>query len=556
MSTMAERLRELIAVNRAIVSTLDYDEVLHLVVEKTAVFTHADACALLLLDDQNVLRVAASQGIDPEVAGKLAAPLSEHINVAVREMLGYREEDTFLGTPVIHRGHIAGLLVVCRRGHGDPSAEEEYLIGALADQAAIALEHARRYGEVAHVQAHQSRLLESIQSNTTTYLVYLDRRLRFAEANAAYCRASGRPREELLGRSFSEVHTGPELEAALQKVLLRGEPAELHELPEVDGSGATVWWDWSVRPICDPDDGVEGLVLSAVDVTEEVRTRAALESASRQKDEFLAMLAHELRNPLSAIASAMELVGADSTGTTMRTRAREIASRQIDQMTRLLDDLLDVSRITSGRIRLERRRLDLRAVVEQAVEATMPLIGARRHALAVHLPDTPAMVDGDRHRLVQVVSNLLTNAAKYTPPEGHIDVEVRRTDSTFELHVSDDGAGIAPEFLPHVFDLFSQGSRTLDRTEGGLGIGLTVVSRLVKMHGGEVEAHSEGLGRGSEVIARFPALAARGTTDSAPESGGARPRSRRCPGGRCRAPRSRASRARRPRCRAGRRPRS
>jgi PAS domain S-box-containing protein len=365
-------------------------------------------------------------------------------------------------------------------------------------------------------------LLESIQSNTTTYLVYLDRRLRFAEVNAAYCRASGRPREELLGRSLSEVHTGPELEAALQKVLVRGEPAELHEVPEVARSGATVWWDWSVRPICDADDGIEGLVLSAMDVTEKVRTRAELESASRQKDEFLAMLAHELRNPLSAIASAMELVGADSTSTSMRARARDIASRQIDQMTRLLDDLLDVSRITSGRIRLERRRLDLRAVVEQAVEATMPLIGARRHELAIHLPDTPAMMDGDRHRLVQVVSNLLTNAAKYTPPEGHIEVEVRRADTHFELHVSDDGAGIAPEFLPHVFELFSQGSRTLDRTEGGLGIGLTVVSRLVKMHGGEVEAHSEGLGRGSEVVARFPAPVARAAADSAAETGGAR----------------------------------
>jgi PAS domain S-box-containing protein len=508
MTVSAQRMQELLAVNRAIVSTLEYDEVLQLVVEKTATFTNADACALLLLDDQRQeLRVAASLGIDADKAKRFVVPLNERMNTALRTMLGFGEEDTFLGVPIIHQGTIEGVLFVYRSAHGSLDSKEELLLSALADQAAIAIAHARSYGEVIQAREQQARLLETIQSNTTTYLVYLDSDLRFKEVNAAYCRASRRSREELIGRTYAEMFPGGSIHASLKRVRASGEAAELRDVPSIsDPSGATRWWDWSVQPIRSPVDGIEGLVLSAVDTTEKVRALAALENASRHKDEFLAMLAHELRNPLSAIASAMEVLSSQLPDDPLPTRARTIASRQVKQMKRLLDDLLDVSRLTSGKISLERRTLDLRTVVEQAVESSMPLVSSKRHQLSIQLPPDPVSVEGDSHRLVQVVSNLLTNAANYTKPEGQIQLAVRRVGQSIELRVHDNGVGITPEFLPQMFDLFVQGTRTLGRTEGGLGIGLTVVDRLVKMHGGEVEARSAGLGHGSEFIVRLPAL--------------------------------------------------
>lgn len=521
MSTAAQRLRDLVAVNRAIVSTLDYDEVLHLVVDKTQELTRADACALLLRNGTDGVRVAASRGIDREAAERFRSPLDEHIHVALREMLGYREEDTFTGVPVIHRGRIQGLLVVYRRGPNQPEPEEEFLVSALADQAAIALEHARLYGEVTRVSAHQARLLETIQSNTSTYLAYLDRDLRFVEANAAYCAVSGCRREDLVGRAYADVFPDAKVTSVLQEVRETGEATELAELRVAATSKSfteDLWWDWSARPVRNPEGEVEGVVLSAVDVTEKVRARAELEATARRKDEFLAMLAHELRNPLAAISSAVEILRSSFEGvgdeSEVRERVRQTAGRQIDHMRRLLDDLLDVSRITRGAVNLRWEKLRLETIVEQAVEATTPLVRSRGHAMNVRNPSEPVHVRGDPDRLVQVVSNLLSNAAKYTPPGGHIEVTTRRGGVNAEVHVRDDGIGIPPDVLPHVFDTFVQADRGLDRTEGGLGIGLTVVERLIEMHGGDVEARSDGQGQGSEFIVRLPAL--KSATDEQP----------------------------------------
>ncbi|MFW6031512.1 MAG: ATP-binding protein, partial [Myxococcota bacterium] len=513
MSSAPQRLRDLVAVNRAIVSTLDYDEVLHLVVDKTRELTRADACALLLRNGTNGVRVAASRGIDRDAAERFRSPLDEHIHVALREMLGYREEDTFIGVPIIHRGRIQGLLVVYRRGPDQPDPEEEFLVSALADQAAIALEHARLYGEVTRVSAHQARLLETIQSNTSTYLAYLDRDLRFVEANAAYCAVSGRRREDLVGRAYADVFPDAKVTSALQEVRETGEAAELPELRIATtrkGSTEDLWWNWSARPIRSPEGDVEGVVLSAVDVTEEVRARAELEATARRKDEFLAMLAHELRNPLAAISSAVEILRSSfeegDEDPAVRERVRQTAGRQIDHMRRLLDDLLDVSRITRGAVNLKWETLRLESIVGQAIEATTPLVRSRNHQVSVRPSGDPVYVHGDPDRLVQVVSNLLSNAAKYTSPGGHIEVTTRRRGESAEVHVRDNGIGIAPDVLPHVFDTFVQADRGLDRTEGGLGIGLTVVERLVQMHGGDVEARSEGHDQGSEFIVRLPAL--------------------------------------------------
>lgn len=507
-----DRLRELVAVNRALVSTLDYEEVLRLVVEKTAAVTRADSCVLLLVGPDDLVRVSASLGVDEEKAAELKAPLDERINVVLRDLLGFSEEDLFLGVPVIDQGRIKGLLVVYRRGPTLPDEEAQFVVRALADQAAIALDHASRYRELSRISEQKSRLLETI-SNTATALAYLDPQLRFVEANAAYCAAFGRSRGELVGRSYRELFADPGLRARLDEVRSTGSAVEISELccPAHDDGDrdemGCAYWDWSARPVSGEFETVEGVVISAIDVTEKVLARRELEAAGRRKDEFLAMLAHELRNPLAAISSAVEVLQARLPDDASVGRVRGAARRQIGHMTRLLDDLLDVSRITRGKITLRRETVYVDSIIQQALQAVEPVIHAAGHEVSVTLPPERVAIDGDSDRLVQVICNLLTNAAKYTPPNGSIWVEVRREGDDVRIAVRDDGMGIAPELLPHVFDLFTQSDRTLDRTQGGLGVGLTIVKQLVGMHGGCVEAYSEGPNRGSEFVIVLPALA-------------------------------------------------
>jgi signal transduction histidine kinase len=236
----------------------------------------------------------------------------------------------------------------------------------------------------------------------------------------------------------------------------------------------------------------------------ELRARAeALADSDRRKDEFLAMLAHELRNPLGAIASAAYLLDQLGPAPPME-RPVAIIRRQIQHLVRLVDDLLDVSRITRGKVMLQRQPVDLAEVVRRALETTQPVLEERQHQLRLSLPATELPLDADSTRLEQVLGNLVRNAAKFTPPGGQIEVAAWSEGSAAMLAVRDDGAGIAPELLPRVFDLFTQGEQTLDRAGGGLGIGLTLVRQLVEMHGGRVEAHSDGPGRGSEFLVRLP----------------------------------------------------
>jgi CheY-like chemotaxis protein len=242
-------------------------------------------------------------------------------------------------------------------------------------------------------------------------------------------------------------------------------------------------------------------------VEEELRqSNAALAEADRRKDEFLAMLAHELRNPLSPVRSAVEILRLAGPSDPILIRQRDIIDRQITHMARLLNDLLDVSRITRGKIELKREPLHLDDVLVHAVETATPLVEARRHELSVTLAPDPLRVEADLDRLAQAVGNLLVNAAKYTDEGGRIWLEAGRRDGEAVIRVRDTGAGIAPEMLPRVFDLFAQADRTLAHAKGGLGIGLTMVKKLVEMHGGTVEARSEGLGKGSEFIIHLPAL--------------------------------------------------
>ncbi|GGZ65243.1 hypothetical protein GCM10008101_18780 [Lysobacter xinjiangensis] len=232
--------------------------------------------------------------------------------------------------------------------------------------------------------------------------------------------------------------------------------------------------------------------------------RRQAEEASLAKDSFLALLSHELRNPLAPISSAAKLLQMAPGDATVVDRASGVIVRQVRHMKELVDDLMDVSRVTRGLVELERLPLELRPVLEQAVEQVRPLLESRGHAFEVVVPDTPVVVDGDRTRLVQVVANLLNNAAKYTPPGGRISLALERMGDAAVIRVHDSGVGISATLLPHIFELFTQAERTPDRAQGGLGVGLALVRSVVKLHGGRVEAASPGEGAGSTFTVSLP----------------------------------------------------
>src|SRR5581483_2137176 len=266
------------------------------------------------------------------------------------------------------------------------------------------------------------------------------------------------------------------------------------------------------------DDGGRLVAGAVVDVTKERRLQAereaalaalrrsdeALREANDRKDEFLAMLGHELRNPLSPIKNAVFILQKSGPADPTLDRARAIIDRQVDHMTRLIDDLLDVSRITQGKIALQRSAVTLSEIVEQAIEITRPLIERRGLGLRVSLECGSDRIECDRARIVQIFENLLTNAAKFTEPGGEIEVRATAGDRELAVTVKDTGIGISGEVAPKVFDLFVQETRSLDRAQGGLGVGLTLVRRIAELHGGRAEVHSDGLGHGSEFTVWLP----------------------------------------------------
>lgn len=234
------------------------------------------------------------------------------------------------------------------------------------------------------------------------------------------------------------------------------------------------------------------------------RKHCELVLADHRKDEFLAVLAHELRNPLAPIASALDILKQADVNPDVAAKAIEVADRQVHQMTRLVDDLLDVSRIMRGKIELRKERIELASIIERAVETVQPLIDRERHELTIELPENAVWVEADLVRLAQAVANLLGNAAKYTEPGGHIHLTAAVEAGQLVISVRDSGIGIDPLTLPKLFEMFVQAEPGSGRSRGGLGIGLTLVKNLVELHGGAIAAHSEGLGKGSEFMIRLP----------------------------------------------------
>jgi PAS domain S-box-containing protein len=257
-------------------------------------------------------------------------------------------------------------------------------------------------------------------------------------------------------------------------------------------------------PIRDAAGHIQRWAGINLDISRLKNTELALLEADRRKDEFLATLAHELRNPLAPIRNAVRILDSDAADDRQRKWGREVISRQVQRMSLLLDDLLDVSRITRGQLELKKDYVDLKSVVSVAVETARPLLDAKRHQLSVNLPSDNVRLEADPLRLSQVIGNLLTNAAKYTDPEGRIELDARLENAELTITIRDNGIGLNEEVMPGLFTMFSQVNSAIDRAEGGLGIGLALVKGLVALHGGRVEVRSEGLGRGSEFIVHLP----------------------------------------------------
>ncbi|MBO0861115.1 MAG: PAS domain-containing protein [Chloracidobacterium sp.] len=295
----------------------------------------------------------------------------------------------------------------------------------------------------------------------------------------------------------------------------------LFEYRIIRPDGSVRWMQARGRLYFDEDGRPLRWIGINIDITERKqmedslrRQTMALQEADRRKDEFLATLAHELRNPLAPISNAIRILTLRANDPTVVARTSEVMERQVHQINRLVEDLLEVSRIGRGKIRLDKAPVDLADVVATAVETSRPLIEAHRHTLTVSLPERPARVEADSARLAQVLSNLLNNAAKYTEDSGRIDLSVEQVHGEAVIHVRDNGIGIAPERLLTIFDMFEQIEGASGRSQGGLGIGLTVARRLVEMQGGKIEAQSAGLGKGSDFVMRLPALAEPATKQS------------------------------------------
>jgi len=339
------------------------------------------------------------------------------------------------------------------------------------------------------------------------------RDLRYVWVNRQFAEWIDRPAEEVVGRSIEEVLGEATFRRLLPhfRTVLAGERVE-HELQIEFARLGPRWVNAVYVPAFASDGVVDGWVAVVTDITNHKRLELALLEADRRKDEFLAVLAHELRNPLAPMRNALELLRMKADPDVQLQHPREIIDRQLHHLSRLVDDLLDLSRVTQGRIQLRCSRVPIAVVIAHAVETSAPLIIGAGHELDVRVPQDPLYVQADVTRLAQIISNLLNNAAKYTPRGGRITLSAVLEAQEICVEVADTGIGIASDMLPRIFDMFVQADRSLEHTQDGLGIGLTLVSRLVHMHGGTVEASSEGPGRGSRFRVRLP-LAPHETVD-------------------------------------------
>ncbi len=485
--------------------------------------------------------------IDPPLVAVFhtpAAAAGDPPLAAVLRAAGWRVEERALGAQASDPASATADLVVVRAGPADPDGLGLCrLLRTDPATAAIPLLHVSADGQgpaeadaclPAHVapaellatvrgllrarQGHRrawaaTRQWQAIFDALGDGVALLDPHGTVLRCNRALAALLGRPFAEILGRPHDELVPRP-LAAGPGRPFPRMLRSLRRETAELDLGGR--WFRVTADPVFAPDGGLDGAAYILADITEQVEARhqaeahaarahardQALADADRRKDEFLAQLAHEMRGPLAPLFNALHLLRLRGPDPAVAGPALDLAERQVRQLSRLVDDLLDVSRIARGKLRLCRERVDARRVVADAVETARPLLEARRHELNVLVPPEPLWLEADPARLVQVLANLLTNAAKYTPEGGHVWVSAEHDGGDVLLKVRDDGVGLAPELVPHLFGLFVQAE---PGSQGGLGIGLALARGLVEMHSGTVLAFSDGPGEGSEFVVRLPA---------------------------------------------------
>jgi PAS domain S-box-containing protein len=355
---------------------------------------------------------------------------------------------------------------------------------------------------------NQSELIRAINDNTTELIFMKDLSGRLTYANAATLRLLG-IRQLDADRPDREYFSVPGQHASVtdndRRVMTHGEIIQVEEI-YTGADGRERIFQSTKSPLRDDSGEIMGVIGVSRDITEQKRSEQALLAADRRKDEFLATLAHELRNPLAPIRNGLAVLARSFGDRQTFDRLAPMMERQIGHTVRLVDDLLDVSRISSGKIALKAARVRLDAVVQQAMDIAAPLVRAAGHELAVRVPPGPIVLNADGVRLAQVIGNLLHNACKFTPRGGRIALEVTTHERDLLIEVSDNGVGIPARELGNIFNLFSQLDNGMERSQGGLGIGLTLVKRLVELHGGSVGAHSDGPGRGSRFVVRLPGI--------------------------------------------------
>jgi PAS domain S-box-containing protein len=430
-------------------------------------------------------------------------------------------------------GEWMGELLHTKKNGERITVESRLRLTTAGDGKRLVLETSRDITErkrVAGALQEAHALLQTITDNATIGIFMADRQNRCTFMNPAAEAMVGYSFAEIAGRGLHELvhHHRPDgTPYPLSECVIGQSVLQLRELRGHED--VLVRRDGTFFPVlCNASPITKGGVLTDVilevrDITEEKRAAEALQEANRRKDEFLAMLAHELRNPLTPIRAGLHVLRMPQPDDATVEKVKDLMEQQVHHLTRLVDDLLDVSRITRGKIALRKEAVDLAAGVDHAVQTVRPLLDSQHHTLTVALPGEAVHLEADPTRLEQILVNLLNNAAKYTRPGGHVSLAVERANGTAVIRVRDTGVGMSADLLPKVFDLFTQADRTLDRAQGGLGIGLTLVRRLVELHGGSVEAHSEGPGQGSEFVVCLPALPGRPAETEPPREAIPRP---------------------------------
>jgi PAS domain S-box-containing protein len=428
-----------------------------------------------------------------------------------------------LDVPLVKAGDLVAVLFV---HFATPHAwlpDEVAMVEEVAERTWAAVERAR--AEAAQREAveryqRQVRLFEGVASTTPDFVYLFDLEGRFQYANRRLLEVWGLTLPEVVGRTPRELgyeqsqhdrHLSEIAEIVATKRTIKGEIQFRAERTGIFGI-----YEYIFTPVLGPGGEVELIAATSRDVTERKRAEQALREADRRKDEFIATLSHELRNPIAPVRNAVAVLKRGGTSEADREAARDIIDRQMRHLGRLIDDLLDVSRIARGKLIVRRERVTLAAVLDHAIETVRPQLA---HRLSRSLPPEPIELDADFVRLAQVFANLLDNACKYTPAGGRILIEARPTGRRVEVTVRDEGIGIAPERLPRVFDAFAQGDAGTTRAHGGLGIGLSLARNLAELHGGSIEARSPGVGGGSTFIVHLPVAEPalpQGSRDGAP----------------------------------------